>query len=70
MIKHLHNKIAIRMTTSKKCDYKTMGYCKAWDPTTSTIAYFTGLNWFQISLNDCRILRSIEEKTMALHVGK
>ncbi len=55
----------IRMTTSHKYDYKTEGYRKAWDPTTSIMAYFTGINRFQISLNNRGILTSIEEKTMA-----
>jgi hypothetical protein len=36
----------------------------AWDPTMSITAYFTGLDRFKISLNDHRILTSIEEKTM------
>jgi hypothetical protein len=38
---------------------------KAWDPTMSITAYFTGLDRFMISLNDRGILTSIEEKTMA-----
>jgi hypothetical protein len=51
MIKHLREKTAIRMTTSQKYGYKTEGYC-TWDPTTSITAYFTGLDRFQIFLND------------------
>jgi hypothetical protein len=46
MIKHLHNKTAIRITTSQKYNYKTERYCKAWDPTTRFTAYFTGLDRF------------------------
>jgi hypothetical protein len=65
MIKHLHDKTAIRMTTFQKYDYKTEGYRKAWDPTTSIKAYFTDLNRFQISLDDRGISTSIKEKTMA-----
>ncbi len=53
MIKHLHNKTAIKMTK------------KAWDPTMSITAYFTGLDRFMISLNDRGISTSVEEKTMA-----
>ncbi len=52
------------MTTPQKYNYKTKGYCKAWNPTMSITAYFTGLNRFKISLNDRGILTSIEEKTM------
>jgi hypothetical protein len=44
MIKHLRNKTAIKMMTSQKYDYKTKGYRKAWDPTMSITAYFTGLD--------------------------
>jgi hypothetical protein len=60
MIKHLRNKTAIKMTTSQKYDYKTKGYRKAWDPTIRITAYFTGLDRFQISLDDCGILTGIE----------
>jgi hypothetical protein len=65
MIKHLHDKTVIRMTTSQEYDNKTEGYRKAWDPTTSITAYFTGLDRFQIALGDRGILTSAEEKTMA-----
>jgi hypothetical protein len=64
MIKHLHDKTAIKMTTSQKYGYKTEGYCKAWDPTMSITAYSTGLDRFQISLDDRRILTSVKEKMM------
>jgi hypothetical protein len=46
MIKHLHNKTATRMTTSKKYDYKTEGYRKAWHSTTRMMGYFTNLDRF------------------------
>ncbi len=65
MIKHLCNKTVIKMITSQKYDYKTNGYRKAWDPTMSITAYFTGLNRFPISLDDHGILTSVEEKMMA-----
>jgi hypothetical protein len=65
MIKHLRDKTAIKMTTSQKYDNKTEGYKKAWDPTMSITAYFTGLDRFMISLNDRGIATSVEEKTMA-----
>jgi hypothetical protein len=65
MIKHLHKKTAIKMTASKKYDYKTEGYKKPWDPTMSITTYFTGLDRFQISLTDRSILTSIKEKTIA-----
>jgi hypothetical protein len=64
MIKHLSDKTAIKMRTSQKYDYKTEGYRKPWDPTMSITAYFTGLDRFMISLNDCVILTSAKEKTM------
>jgi hypothetical protein len=37
-----------------------------WDPTISITAYFTGLDKFQISLADCGILTSVEEKAMVV----
>jgi hypothetical protein len=46
MILHLREKMAIKMTTSQKFEYKAEGYGKQWDPTTSITAYFTGLNKF------------------------
>ncbi len=64
MIKHLRKKTALRMTTSQKYDYKTEGYKKPWDPTMSIMAYFTGLDKFQISLADRGILTSVKEKAM------
>jgi hypothetical protein len=44
MILHLQDKTAIKMTTSHKVEYKAEGYGKQWDPTTSIMAYFTGLD--------------------------
>jgi hypothetical protein len=64
MIKYLRDKTAIKMTTSQKYDYKAEGYRKAWDPTMCTTAYFTGLDRFQISLDDRGISTSIKEKMM------
>jgi hypothetical protein len=66
MIKHLRKKTAIKMTTSQKYDYKTEGYKKPWDPMMSIMAYFTGLDKFQISLADHGISTSVEEKAMAV----
>jgi hypothetical protein len=65
MIKHLRNKTAIKMTTSQKYDYKIEGYRKVWDPAMSITAYFTGIDRFQISLDDHGILTSVKEKMMA-----
>jgi hypothetical protein len=65
MIEHLHLKTAIRMTTAQKFEYKTNGYNKPWDPTTSITAYFTQLDRFQVSLGDRGIATSTQEKTMA-----
>jgi hypothetical protein len=65
MIKHLREKTAIKMTTLQKYYYKAEGYKKPWDPTMSITAYFTGLDKFQISLADCSISTSVEEKAMA-----
>ncbi len=64
MIKHLHEKTAIKMTASHKYDYKTEGYKKPWDPTMSITAYFIALDKFQISLADRGISTSVEEKAM------
>jgi hypothetical protein len=66
MIKNLCKKSAIKVTTSQKYDYKNKGYCKAWDPIMSIMAYFTGPDKFQISLNKCGVSMSIEEKTMVV----
>jgi hypothetical protein len=46
MILHLCEKMAIKMTTSQKFEYKAKGYGKQWDLTTSITAYFTGLDKF------------------------
>ncbi len=51
--------------TSEKFEYKSEGYAKQWDLTTSIMAYFTGLNKFRTSLVDCGISTSIDEMTMA-----
>jgi hypothetical protein len=64
MVQQLREKTAIKMTTLQKYNYKTEGYKKAWDPTMSITAYFTGLYKFQISLADHSILTSVEEKVM------
>ncbi len=65
MIDHLCLKMAIRMMTTQKYEYKTNGYNTHWDSTMSITAYFTLLNCFQVSLHDCRIVASNEEKMMA-----
>jgi hypothetical protein len=54
------------MTTLQKFEYKTEGYKAPWDPTTSIMAYFTGLKKFKNSLADCGISTSVEEMTMAV----
>jgi len=64
MIDHLRLKTAIRMTTAQKFKYKTNGYNTMWDPTMSITAYFTQLDRFQVSLGDCGIVTSEQEKTM------
>ncbi len=38
MILHLREKTAIKMTMSQKFEYKSKGYAKQWDPTTSITA--------------------------------
>jgi hypothetical protein len=65
MILHLREKTAIKMTTLQKFEYKSEGYAKQWDPTTSITAYFTGLDKFCISLANRGISTSVEEMTMA-----
>jgi hypothetical protein len=65
MTLHLREKMAIKMTTSKKFEYKAEGYGKQWNPTTSITAYFTGLDKFRTSLADQGIATSVEEMTMA-----
>jgi hypothetical protein len=64
MILHLCEKMAIRMTTSQKFEYKAEGNGKQWDPTTSIMAYFTSHDKFQPSLADCGIATSIKEMTI------
>jgi len=66
MIVHLQTKTAIKMTTAQKHEYRTNGYNAVWDPTTSITAYFTMLDRFQVSLKDCSIATSVEEKCMAV----
>jgi hypothetical protein len=65
MILHLRKKTAIKMTTSQKFEYKSEGYAKQWDPTTSITAYFTGLDKFRTSLANCGISTSVNEMMMA-----
>jgi hypothetical protein len=65
MINHLCLKMAIKMTTAQKHEYRTMGYNNPWDLTTSITSYFTQLDRFQVSLGDREIATSKEEKTMA-----
>jgi hypothetical protein len=65
MILYLREKMAIKMTMSQKFEYKSKGYRKQWDPTTSITAYFTGLDKFHTSLADCSISISIKEMTTA-----
>jgi hypothetical protein len=59
MINHLCLKTAAQMH-----EYKTTGYNNPWDPTTSITAYFTQLNWFQVSLGNRSIATSDTEKAM------
>jgi hypothetical protein len=65
MILHLCEKMAIKITTSQKFEYKAKGYGKQWDPRTSITTYFTDLDKFQTSLANCGIARSTKEMTMA-----
>jgi hypothetical protein len=58
-------KMAIRITTAQKYEYKTNGYYTPWDPTMSITAYFTLLNRFQVLLGRRGITTSNEEKMMA-----
>jgi hypothetical protein len=68
MILHLQEKMAIKMTTSQKFEYKAKGCGKQWDPTTSITAYFTGLDKFRTSLANQGIATSVEEMMMAAGV--
>jgi hypothetical protein len=65
MILHLWEKMAIKMTTLQKFEYKAEGYRKQWDPSTSITAYFTGLDKFCTSLADRGISTSVKEMRMA-----
>jgi hypothetical protein len=65
MILHLQEKMAFKMTTSQKFEYKAEGYGKQWDPTTSITAYSTGLDKSRTSLANQGIATSVEEMTMA-----
>jgi hypothetical protein len=64
MIDHLCLKTAIKMTTAQKHECRTTGYNNPWDPTTSTTAYFTQLDRFQVSLGNRGIATSKKEKMM------
>jgi hypothetical protein len=65
MIDHLPLKMAIRMTTTQKYEYKTNGYNTPWEPTMSITAYFSLLDCFQVLLGNHGIATSNKEKTMA-----
>jgi hypothetical protein len=58
-------KVAIKMTTKQKHEYKATGYNNPWDPTTSISAYFMQLDRFQVSLGDRDIATSDAEKMTA-----
>ena len=62
MINHLRLKMAIKMMTAQKFEYKTNGYNNPWDSTMSITTYFTQLDHFQVSLRDCGITTSDREK--------
>ena len=64
-IDHLRLKMAIRMTTAQKHEYKMNGYNTPWDPTTSITAYFALLDCFQVSLGNRGITTRDAETTMA-----
>jgi len=66
MIDHLRLKMAIKMITAHKHEYRTTGYNTPWDPTTSITAYFTQLDHFQVSLGDRGVATSENEKTIAV----
>jgi hypothetical protein len=66
MINHLPQKTAIKMTTVQKHKYKATGYNNTWDPTTSITAYFTQLDWLQVSFSNWGIATSNSEKTMVV----
>ncbi len=68
MIDHLCLKMAIRMTTAQKYEYKTNEYNTPWDPMMSITAYFSLLDCFQVLLGDGGITTSDKEKTMAAGV--
>ncbi len=65
MIKHLHKKTVIKMTTSQKYNYKTERYKKPWGPMMSITAYFTGLESSR-SPSRTAISTSIKKKAMAV----
>ncbi len=65
MINRLCLKMAIKMTTAQKHEYKTVGYNNPRDPITSITAYFTRLDWFLVSLGNCGIAIRDAEKIMA-----
>jgi hypothetical protein len=65
MIKHLQEKMAIKMITSQKFEYKAEGYGKQWDPKTSITAFFIGLDKFCTPLADRGISTSVDKMTMA-----
>ncbi len=70
MINHLCQKTTINLIAAQKHEYKykATGYNNTWDPSTSITAYFTQLNWFQVSLGDSSIATSNAEKAMTAGV--
>ena len=65
-INYLRLKMAIRMMTAQKHEYKRNRYNTPWDPTTSITAYFALLDCFQVSLGNHGITTSEREKTMSV----
>jgi hypothetical protein len=66
MIHHLCTKMAIKMMTAQKHEYRMKGYNTLWDPASSITAYFTQLNRFQISLVNRGMATNKAEKVMAV----
>ncbi len=69
MLNHLHQKMAIKMATAQKYEYKNTGYNAPWDPTTSITTYYTGLDCFHTSLGDQWIIFLDEPTYLVKNLG-
>ncbi len=69
MIKHLHDKMAVKITTLDKTTYKNEGYMQLWDPTTNISTYFKRIDTFARLLKERKIDSHNNAKKMCVDMS-